>query len=119
MTRERIRPELLAVLAAAWLLALALVGVGAAFAYLAPALLLGLPLARGPLSRRAAAGSRPVAAADPAAARAAVPAPAARVCALHSPRRPPGGRRPGRPGAARARAAPRPPDSDTQEGEHQ
>ena len=47
MTRERVRPELLAVLAAAWLLALALVGVGEAFAYLAPALLLGLPLLAG------------------------------------------------------------------------
>jgi len=47
VTRARIRPELLAVLAAAWLLALALVGVGEAFAYLAPALLLGLPLVAG------------------------------------------------------------------------
>ena len=47
MTRERVRPELLAVLAAAWLLALALMGVGEALAYLAPALLLGLPLVAG------------------------------------------------------------------------
>ena len=47
MTRERIRPELLAVLAAGWLLGLTLAGVGEALAYLAPALLLGLPLMAG------------------------------------------------------------------------
>jgi len=77
VTRERIRPELLAVLAAAWLLALALVGVGEAFAYLAPALLLGLPLVAGrypgerplvrALSRRRARPLRPPLCATPAA----------------------------------------------------